>query len=147
MNDIMLQFKIHSSPDRVYQAITTSAGISNWWTRDAVLDARAGGIGIFGFNEHQFIIDVRVGALEKNKRLAFDEVKSSHGGFDGTSISFELDGDSTHTTLKFSHRGFKSAEAMPGITTRWAYYLYSLKKYLEEGTGTPNPNDSDVWSG
>ncbi len=42
MPDIMHLISIQSSPERVYQALTTAEGIRNWWTRDADLDSREG---------------------------------------------------------------------------------------------------------
>jgi uncharacterized protein YndB with AHSA1/START domain len=44
MPDIMHLIKIHASPERIYQALTTAEGIRNWWTRDAVLDSKIGGL-------------------------------------------------------------------------------------------------------
>jgi hypothetical protein len=29
-------------------------------------------------------------------------------------------------------------------TTRWGFYLLSLKRYLQTGKGTPNPDDSEA---
>jgi hypothetical protein len=44
--------------------------------------------------------------------------------------------------LSSSHRGFQRADdSNAGATTRWGYYLVSLKEYLETGTGSPNPDD------
>jgi uncharacterized protein YndB with AHSA1/START domain len=49
MPDMMHLVKIHASPERVYQALTTTEGIRNWWTRDADLDSKIGGTGEFRF--------------------------------------------------------------------------------------------------
>jgi uncharacterized protein YndB with AHSA1/START domain len=49
MPDIMHLVKIHASPERVSQALTTAEGSRNWWTRDAVLDSKIGGTGEFSF--------------------------------------------------------------------------------------------------
>lgn len=35
MQDIMHLIRIRVPPERVYQTLTTSEGIRNWWTRDA----------------------------------------------------------------------------------------------------------------
>jgi uncharacterized protein YndB with AHSA1/START domain len=63
MPDILHLVKIHASPDKVYQAITTAEGVRNWWTRDTALDSKVSGTGEFGFNEHQFVIKVKIDEL------------------------------------------------------------------------------------
>jgi hypothetical protein len=43
-----------------------------------------------------------------------------------------------------SHRNFRAAdERFAGATTRWGFYLVSLKRYLENGKGNPDPDDLD----
>jgi hypothetical protein len=43
--------------------------------------------------------------------------------------------------LSFAHRGFKTAdESYALVNTRWAYYLVSLRQYLETGKGGPHPD-------
>jgi hypothetical protein len=45
----------------------------------------------------------------------------------------------------FAHRDFKaSGENIASATTRWGFYLLSLKRYLETGKGTPNPEDTEL---
>lgn len=49
-----------------------------------------------------------------------------------------------NTVLAFAHRGFKQADdKYASANTRWGFYLLSLKRYLETGKGSPNPDDSD----
>jgi hypothetical protein len=58
-------------------------------------------------------------------------------------IEFNLKTDGNDTTLLFAHRGFPRAdEGFASATTRWGFYLPSLKRYLQTGKGTPNPDDS-----
>jgi uncharacterized protein YndB with AHSA1/START domain len=144
MPDVMHLIKIGVSPERVYQAVATAEGIQNWWTRDAVLDSKNGGEGEFGFYGHRFVIKAKVDSLEPLAHVGWNHITSTHGGFDGTTISFDLRADGSDTVLAFSHRGFQQADDnYAGATTRWSYYLFSLKRYLEDGKGTPNPDDTD----
>jgi hypothetical protein len=56
-----------------------------------------------------------------------------------------LGGVITKEELAFAHRGFKRADdGFAGATTRWGFYLVSLKRYLEGGQGSPNPVDADL---
>ncbi len=58
--------------------------------------------------------------------------------WEGTTITWDLAPASTGTTLRFGHYGFAVVDAGYEQTrTGWAYFLESLKTYLETGEGTP----------
>jgi uncharacterized protein YndB with AHSA1/START domain len=145
MPDIMHLVKIHASPDEVYQAITTAEGVQNWWTRDTALDSKVGGTGEFGFNDHQFVIKVVIDELTPQTHVGWKIISSGLPAFDGTTIAFDVRANAGDTMLAFAHRGFKRADdGFAGATTRWGFYLISLKRYLEGGQGSPNPVDADL---
>jgi uncharacterized protein YndB with AHSA1/START domain len=145
MPEIMHLIKIRATQDKVYQALSTIEGIRNWWTRDAALDPRVGGSGEFGFYDHRMVIKVKVAELTPPGHVVWDSVSSTGGGFDGTTISFDLKSEEGITSLLFAHRGFKAGgKNIASATTRWGFYLLSLKRYLETGKGTPNPEDTEL---
>jgi len=145
MPDIMHLIKIRAGQDRVHQVVSTAEDIRNWWTRDAVLDAKIGGAGEFGFYGHRMAIKVRVAEFDPPERVTWDAISSTHGVFDGTTISFGLKSDGDITSVLFAHRGFKSSDDnIASATTRWGFYLLSLKRYLETGKGVPNPDDTEL---
>jgi uncharacterized protein YndB with AHSA1/START domain len=142
MHDIMHLIKIHASSERVYQAITTADGIRQWWTRDAAIEAKVGGAGEFGFNGKRFVAKVTIEELNPTTRVRWKVVNAA---WDGKDIEFALKADRNDTTLVFAHRGFSRAdEGYASATTRWSVYLLSLKRYLQTGKGTPNPDDSEA---
>ena len=141
MPDIMHTLKIHMSPDRVYQALTTADGIRNWWTRDAAIDPKVGGTGEFGFYGRRFVAKVRIEALEEPSLVRW---KVTNSAWQGDLIEFDVRPEATHTRLSFVHRGWAQADrGYASASTRWGFYLFSLKQYLETGSGTPNPDDLD----
>jgi len=72
-------------------------------------------------------------------------ISSGLPAFDETTIAFDLRANGDDTMLAFAHRGFKRADdGFAGATTRWGFYLVSLKRYLEGGQGSPNPVDADL---
>jgi len=145
MSEIMHLIKIRAAQDKVYQAVATAEGIRHWWTRDAALEPKIGGAGEFGFYGHRLVIKVRVAELTPLAHTAWDEVSSTGGRFDGTTISFDLKSDEGITSLLFAHRGFKTGDDnIASATTRWGFYLLSLKRYVETGKGTPNPEDTEL---
>ena len=139
MQDIMHLLKIHASPDRVFDAITTAAGIQQWWTRDAAIEPKIGAAGEFGFYAKRFVAKVVVEELAPNELVRWKVVNAA---WPGDEIEFNLKADGNDTILLFAHRGFPQAnEALASATTRWGYYLLSLKRYLQAGKGNPNPDD------
>jgi len=141
MPDIMHLMQFHTSPERVYSALTTAEGVRNWWTRDVALGSRIGETGEFGFNEHRFVITVRIEELKPPARVGWKMI-SGAPGWDGTTIAFDLRAEGSGTILSFAHRGFmQTNEGYASATTRWGAYLVSLKQFLETGKGAPNPDD------
>lgn len=140
MHDIAHLVRIHSSAARVYAAITSAADIAQWWTRDAAIDSHLGGVGEFGFNGRRFVVQIRVEELEPALRLRWQVTNAAWPARD---IEFSLSADSGDTLLLFAHRGWPQVDqGFASATTRWGFYLLSLKQYLESGRGTPNPDDN-----
>jgi uncharacterized protein YndB with AHSA1/START domain len=141
MQDIMHLIKIHASSERVYQAITTADGIRQWWTRDAAIEPKVGAAGEFGFYGKRFIAKVIVEELDPVTRVRW---KVANAAWQGNDVEFNLRADGGDTALLFAHRGFPRAdEGFASATTRWGFYLLSLKRYLQTGKGTPNPDDNE----
>jgi hypothetical protein len=70
--------------------------------------------------------------------------KVANSAWQGNDIEFNLKTDGNDTTLLFALRGFPRADVgFASATTRWSFYLLSLKRYLQAGKGTPNPDDSE----
>ena len=112
MPAIMHLIKIRATQDKVYQALSKAEGIRNWWTRDAALDPKVGGIGAFGFYERRMVIKVKVAELTPPGHMVWNPVSSTGGGFDGTTIGFDLKSEESVTSLLFAHRGIQDPEAV-----------------------------------
>jgi uncharacterized protein YndB with AHSA1/START domain len=127
------------------EAVTTAEGIRNWWTRDAVFDSKLGGTGQFRFYDGKVTTTVRVDKLEPQVRTGWTTISANApGGWNGTTITFDLRTEADSTVLSFAHRGLKQAdESFAMVNTGWAYYLMSLKRYLEAGKGAPHPDEPD----
>jgi uncharacterized protein YndB with AHSA1/START domain len=142
MPDIMHLLRIDAAPDRVYRAITTAEDVRNWWTRDCDLDEAVSGAGVFRFYDNRVVTNVRIDALRPPSHVRWTTTASTApGGWQGTTISFDLRSEGDVTVLLFAHRGFAEAsENYARVTTGWAYFLFSLLQYLETGTGVPAPD-------
>ncbi len=125
--------KIAVPPERVYEALTTTEGIRGWLTRDADLDAVAGGTGTFRFQGGNDVTAVTVKELEPPLHVLWKTVSSFRPEWDGTTIVFDLRVDAGGTVLSFAHRGFEAADERYAVTTtEWGQHLQNLKEYLEK---------------
>ena len=141
MSDIKHLIKIRSTPERVYDAVTTADGLRHWWSRDAAIEPKVGANGEIGFYGKRFIATLTVEELRPNMLVRW---RVTNEAWDGKGIEFVLRTIDSGTALAFTHSGFKAADdKYASATTRWGFYLLSLKRYLETGTGAPNPDDGD----
>ena len=66
----------------------------------------------------------------------------------GTRVTWDLTPVEGGTKLLFGHRDFASCEgSLPMTGFNWAWYIISLKKYAETGTGSPHTGDAEYVSG
>jgi uncharacterized protein YndB with AHSA1/START domain len=142
MPDIRHRVVISAPPSEVYEAIATTEGISQWWTRDGAKgDSVEGGKLAFYFGSDDPAAVMEVTALEPSKAVSWHCVEGEREWI-GTRLDFELSEKDDETVLLFTHADWAAAsEFMAHCSARWAYFLLSLKAYRESGKGTPFPDD------
>jgi uncharacterized protein YndB with AHSA1/START domain len=140
MADILHKLEIKAPRDRVYQALSTQDGLAHWWTHDTKAEPKVGSIAEFTFQK-KFVQKMRIDDLQPGKRVAWTAVEGTDE-WQGTKITFDLSEENGETVVRFGHRGWREAsDFLAHCSYRWAYFLRSLKLYLQEGTGTPHPDD------
>jgi hypothetical protein len=146
MVDILHKVGIKSSSlDDAYKALTTTAGLSGWWTSDTRGDGQAGGTLQFRFGAGGF--DMQVLEAQPARRVLWQVVDGPQEWI-GTKVSFDLKQEGDWTIILFKHQGWKEpVELMHHCSTKWAVFLLSLKSLLETGKGRPHPNEIklDSW--
>ncbi|TWD84184.1 activator of Hsp90 ATPase-like protein [Kribbella amoyensis] len=143
MVDILHRVGIKSSPDAVYQALTTPDGLAGWWTRDTEGDGDAGGVLRFRFGDKGGF-DMKVLESVPDKRVRW-EVIGGPEEWIGTTVNWDLRQDDDYTTTLFKHEGWREpVEFMHHCSTKWATYLISLKSLVETGEGAPDPDDTKI---
>lgn len=140
MADILHRVGVeNSSPQRVYDALTTLDGLSGWWAEKTTGDTDPGGVIEFRFGPGG--IDMKVVELDPG-RLVRWEVVGGPEEWIGTEVRFDIRQDGEWTIVLFRHEGWREpVEFMSHCSTKWATYLVSLKQLLETGTGAPDPRD------
>ena len=143
MVDIMHRIGTTTSPDKVYDALTTLDGLAAWWTTDTTGDAAPGGTIKFRFGEAGGF-DMKVLDQRPNERLEW-EVTDGPEEWLGTHVTFDLKQDDGYTIVLFKHAGWREpVEFMAHCSTRWATYLLSLKQLAETGAGDPHPKEMSI---
>ena len=143
MVDILHRVGIKSSsPDGVYKALSTRAGLAGWWTENTQGDEHVGGVLQFRFGAGGF--DMKVLELKPAERVLWQVVDGPEEWI-GTKVSWELKQDGEYTIVLFKHEGWKEpVEFMHHCSTKWAIFLMSLKSLQETGRGMPEPNDHKI---
>jgi uncharacterized protein YndB with AHSA1/START domain len=132
-----------SSPDKVYDALTTVEGLAGWWTDDTKRSlAETENVLQFRFAAGGF--DMKVLEQRPSERVVWKVVDGPEEWV-GTTVDWDLRQDGDYTMVLFKHQGWKEpVEFMHHCSTKWATYLMSLKALVETGEGAPAPRDVHV---
>ena len=134
-------FEIAATRETVFNALTTAAGLSSWWTTSARADAATVGALLdvtFGlFNPH-----LRIAELDPHSNLTWEGIGGHQAWGESTTIRFALEATSRGTLVRFWHqRGHElSDDAVATANFNWGYYLDSLRLLCETGIGKPFQN-------
>ena len=143
MVDILHRVGVRTtSPEKVYEALTTIDGLAGWWTDDTSGRPEVGGVIEFRFPPGGF--DMEVTEQVPAKRVSWTVVEGPEEWV-GTTVDWDLRQDGEYTIVMFKHGGWKEpVEFMHHCSTKWATYLMSMKQLVETGTGAPSPQDVHV---
>jgi uncharacterized protein YndB with AHSA1/START domain len=141
---------IDAPVSEVYAAIATAEGGRRWWTEDVTLhgDPGVGGQLEFRFGGPDRGATMELVELTPSSRVMWRCVRGPAEWID-TTVTFELRGDDTgaETVVLFTHAGWREpVEFMHHCSSRWGYFLLSLKHALEGGKATPWPHDEHLSS-
>ena len=143
MVDILHRIGVETtSPEKVYDALTTVEGLAGWWTHDTTGSAEVGGVIEFRFPPGGF--DMEVVDRSLGERVSWRVVDGPEEWV-GTTVDWDLRQDGDYTIVMFKHGGWKEpVEFMHHCSTKWATYLMSLKSLVETGVGAPAPHDVHI---
>jgi len=143
--DIVHSINIKTTPDRLYEAITTQKGLAGWWVPKAKAEATVGAINEFPFEG--LTVTFRVDKLEPGRHVAWSSVQVPPD-WEKTQILFDITPDGDTVNLKFSQTGFSKQDTFFGFTSyAWAQYIRSLKLLLETGEGEPSGSEGSRLAG
>lgn len=143
MADILHRIGVEAStPEKVYDALTTLDGLSGWWAENTSGQSGLGGVIEFRFGPGGF--DMKVTELDPGRRVRWDVV-GGPAEWIGTSVQWDLRQNGDYTIVLFKHEGWREpVEFMYHCSTKWGTFLMSLKRLLETGEGAPDPRDVKI---
>jgi uncharacterized protein YndB with AHSA1/START domain len=148
MVDIIHRIGIKASAARVYAAVATITGLSQWWTEEVVGSEQQGGRITFSFRtpngelKGAMVMEVQQLSVDREVRWRCVDGPAE---WIGTEIAFELSWNGDQTIVHFGHRHWREAgEFMAHCSMKWATFLLSLREYVETGRGKPSPRDLKI---
>ena len=143
MPHITHDFPIFVPPARVWDGITTPAGLDQWWSKTSHGSPARGNEYVLDFGPgYEWNAVVTACEIEK----AF-ELEMTHADADwrGTRVGFALAPIPRGTQVRFHHTGWPAANDHYRTSTYcWAMYLRILKRWLEFGETVPYEKRLDV---
>jgi len=132
MTSINLLIRINASLEETFAALSNNEKIASWFTETECDDWTAGSA-VTWFGETKMTIR----EIHENEKVAFHV--NSGSGWEGTDIVFSTQQiESDRTLVRFDHEGWTNiTDHFRDCAMSWAYFLESLRLYLETGRGTP----------
>jgi len=128
------------SPQKLYDAITDPKKLAQWWTTDVRGTSHLGKSLEFGFgglSQEMLVSDLKPGKL-----VRWTATEKGLSDWAGTFLEFKIFRQDDLTYLHFRHSNWREgAEMYAQCNTDWAFYLLSLREFVEKGKGRPFPND------
>jgi uncharacterized protein YndB with AHSA1/START domain len=132
MHDIVHQLTIAAPQEKVFEAVTTAAGLAQWWTADVAVDPSDGTFEV-GFEDGTVRMKFKTDDFDAPV-LAHFTCTDGPDEWPGTQLAFRLrpepDGDGT--ILRLWHGNWEYEDGiLPSCSFQWAMYLDQLRRYIE----------------
>ncbi len=127
-------FHIGAPKEKVFEAISTIKGLSNWWTTKTTGGNNINEIIQFTFGEMEGPT-MRITEIIPNQKIKWQCVASTHGWVEHT-FTFLLDDNDGKTRVRFSHDGWTLQDDFYAMCNfSWGRYMKSLRQHCQTGKG------------
>jgi uncharacterized protein YndB with AHSA1/START domain len=143
MPDIFHDLFVRADPRKVFDVVSTPAGLDEWWTKRSSGKPSVGSTYELWFGPEY---DWRASVTRCDPDVVFElEVTDASDDWNGTKVRFELEARTGGTTVRFSHRGWRNNdEHFRESSYCWATYLRIMKRYLENEERVPYESRDDA---
>lgn len=136
MPDIFSDLPIQAPIERVFDAVSTPAGLDTWWTKTCTGAPVEGAEFSLGFGPG-YHWRARVTRCRPNTKFEL-QLTDADADWMGTRVRFQLDASGDSTQLRFSHIDWPTANEHWRISCYcWPIYLRLLRRSLEFGEVVP----------
>jgi uncharacterized protein YndB with AHSA1/START domain len=142
--DILQEFTVKASPDRVFDMFAKPEGLDRWWTKSSSGQPTTGAEYRLFFGPDY---DWRAKVTRSVPGAAFElRMTDAHQDWCGTCVGCDLEPDgNSGTRVRFYHTGWPTQNDHWRISCYcWAMYLRLLRRYLEHGELVPYEQRLDV---
>jgi hypothetical protein len=138
--DIFHSFRIYGPADRIFDGVSTPAGLDVWWTKTSSVTGAEYDLG-FGPG-----YDWRAVVTRSTASSEFElQIMTGDKDWIGTRVGFEIRPLEKFTDVHFHHTGWPhDNEHYRGSNYCWAMYLRLLKRYVEHSEVVPFERRLDV---
>jgi uncharacterized protein YndB with AHSA1/START domain len=136
--DYTKTLRIHAASDALFDALTTVAGLSAWWSRVAGSGETGGELQFFMNAPEPCVmrVDEAVRPTSVQWTVTACDFLPDWVGTRPTFTITAVDGETTE--LHFRHRGLtQELDCIEMCTRGWDHFLPSLRDYVETGSGSP----------
>jgi uncharacterized protein YndB with AHSA1/START domain len=131
MPDIRHLVFVKSTPEKIYQVITTQQGIASWWSIDNNAKPEKGSVYRISFGS-EYYKEIKVLDLVTGRKVVW-EILQADPEWLNTKINFDISAGKNSTVLRFSHYGWKEyTDMFAQCSYHWAIYLGNLKAFAEK---------------
>ena len=126
-------FHINAPKEKVYKAISTVEGLSNWWTTETTGESKVDSVIQFRFGGGG--PDMKVMEVKPNESVTWECVSGAEE-WKGNIFTFKLDENEGKTRVRFEQTGWKEAnDFYASCAFSWGRYMESLRQYCQTGKG------------
>ena len=137
MSNIYHQVLIKADKSKVYQAVTTQQGLSQWWIANCNLRPEVGYVNVFEVEGYGRNL-MKVLALKPDTFVEWSCL-NENDPWTGTHITFALSEKGDYTCRDFKHSGYAAEdEVYTTCNFHWARHLTMLKELCETGISQLN---------
>jgi uncharacterized protein YndB with AHSA1/START domain len=130
MPDIRHLVFIDSTPEKIYEAITTQRGIASWWSIHNNAKPEAGSVYRISFGGNYYK-EIKIAELVPNKKVTW-EILHADQEWLNTKVTFDVSMGTRSAELRFNHSGWKDyTDLFAQCNHDWGVYLENLKDYSE----------------
>jgi uncharacterized protein YndB with AHSA1/START domain len=132
-----MQIFIQASAEEIWEALTTSELLSQWWDRIRSADWRVGGLVVLEASSGSKI-DCEVLEIEPNRRLVTTFDCDAYPEHPPTRVTWEIEPVEGGCLLLLIHDEFPSVDkGLNDVCQHWPMMIADLKRVIECGNDSP----------